>query len=185
MKSYRILIFTIAVIVLDQVTKIIIQNSMQLHQSFSVLGDFFRITYVENSGMAFGIEIKQSGFFTVFAVFASLAILIYLFKMKGEHFIARFSMAIILGGAIGNLWDRITRGSVVDFLDCEFFNINIPEFQFLFVNFPGYSMTRWPVFNVADVGITVGMILLFIFVIFEKQEEKLPASQIENTEMIH
>ena len=176
MKSLKILIITAIVVVLDQITKIIIHNSMQLYESFKILGDFFRITYVENSGMAFGIQVANSGFFTVFAVIASIAIMIYLFRMKGEHLLARFSMALILGGAIGNLWDRIFRGSVVDFIDFEFFDINIPAFRFLFIDFPGYSMDRWPVFNVADMGITIGMSMLFIFILFEKEEEELDAA---------
>jgi len=62
---------------------------------------------------------------------------------------------------------------MVDFLDFEFFNINIPAFKFLFINFPGYSLDRWPVFNVADMGITIGMAMLFIFILFEKDEEEI------------
>jgi len=180
MKSLKILVVTAAVVLLDQITKFVIHRSMQLYDSFQVLGDFFRITYVENSGMAFGIQVARSGFFTVFAVIASVAIMVYLFRMKGEHLLARFSMAMILGGAIGNVWDRLVRGSVVDFLDFEFFDVNIPAFKFLFIDFPGYSLDRWPVFNVADMGITIGMALLFIFILFEKEEEELtPAGEAE------
>jgi signal peptidase II len=183
MKSLKILSITAFVLVLDQVTKIFIHNSMQLYQSIPVLGDFFRITYVENTGMAFGIKVGHSGFFTVFAGIASLAIMFYLLKMRGEKFVARFSMAFILGGAIGNLWDRMIRGSVVDFLDFDFFDINIPAFQFLFIDFPGYSLQRWPVFNVADIAITVGMMILFIFILTEKHEE-IP-ERVGDAEMIH
>lgn len=183
MKSLKIAMITLSVVIVDQVTKLIINKSMHLYQSFRVLGDFFRITYVENTGMAFGIKVGYSGFFTVFAVIASLAIMFYLFKMKGEKFIARFSMALILGGAIGNLWDRLTRNSVVDFLDFEFFDISIPAFQLLFFDFPGYALQRWPVFNVADIAITVGMMLLFLFILTER-----PAPAPEragDAEMIH
>jgi len=183
MKSLRLLAFTAVVIILDQITKWIIHTRMELYQSIPVLGDFFRLTYVENTGMVFGIQAGNSGFFTVFAAIASLAILLYFFRMKGEHFIARFAMAIILGGAIGNLWDRITRRSVVDFLDVEFFDINIPAFQFLFLDFPGYSLNRWPVFNVADIALTVGMILLFFFVLFERRESH-ESEEIEVGEVI-
>ncbi len=185
MKSLKILLVTAGIILLDQVTKIFIHHSMQLYQSIPVLGDFFRITYVENTGMAFGIKVGQghSGFFTVFAAIASLAIMFYLFKMRGEKFAARFSMALILGGAIGNLWDRMIRGSVVDFLDFEFFDINIPAFQFLFIDFPGYSLHRWPVFNVADIAITAGMMILFIFILSEKPDD-LP-ERVGDAEMIH
>lgn len=183
MKSLKILSITALVILLDQVTKIAIHESMRLYQSIHILGSFFRITYVENTGMAFGIKVGNSGFFTVFAGIASLAIMFYLFKMRGERFIARFSMALILGGAIGNLWDRMIRGSVVDFLDFEFFDINIPAFQFLFIDFPGYSLDRWPVFNVADIAITVGMLILFIFILTEKPEHV--QERVGDAEMIH
>lgn len=183
MRSGKILFVTFFVVFLDQATKIVIHKSMQLYQSFPVLGDFFRITYVENTGMAFGIKVGHGGFFTVFAVIASLAIMFYLFKMKGEQFIARFSMALILGGAIGNVWDRIFRGSVVDFFDFEFFDINIPAFQFGFIDFPGYSLFRWPVFNVADIAITVGMLLLFFFILTEKPKPE--PERLGETEMIH
>ena len=144
---------------------------MTLHESFSVIGDFFRITYVENTGMAFGISIGENMVFTVFAAVASIAILIYFFLIKGEHLFARLAMIIIFGGALGNLSDRIVRGSVVDFLDFEFFDIHIPRFDFLFVHFPGYDMTRWPVFNVADIAVSVGMIMLMIFIIFDEEPE--------------
>jgi len=169
LKNYRILLITMIVIVLDQLTKKIIEHNMQLYESFPVLGDFFRITYVENTGMAFGIQVQNKAFFTVFALIASVIIMIYLLRMTGEHIIPRIAMASILGGAIGNLYDRIARGSVVDFLDTEFFDISIKPFEFLFIDFPGYSMTRWPVYNVADIAITVGMAILFIFVLFEKE----------------
>ena len=159
---------------------------MDLHQSIPVIGDFFRLTYVENPGMAFGISFGNNSFFTVFALIASIAILVYMFKLKGEHHYARFAMAVIFGGAIGNLTDRFIRGSVVDFLDLEFFNISIPTFKFLFINFPGYSLTRWPVFNVADMAVTIGMVILFIFILTEKEleEEESGVPGDSETEMI-
>ena len=170
-KHLPVLLVAIGIFVIDQITKYMIKTSMSLHQSFSVIGDFFRITYVENTGMAFGISIGDNILFTVFAAVASIAILIYFFYIKGEHLFARLAMIIIFGGALGNLTDRIIRGSVVDFLDCEFFDIYLPQFDFLFVHFPGYSMTRWPVFNVADIAVSVGMIMLMIFIIFDKEPE--------------
>ncbi len=171
MKQSKILWITAIVFLLDQISKWIIKQTMTLHESVSVLGDFFRITYIENPGMAFGIRFGDNLFFTVFAVAASLVILVYLFKMKGEHIATRIAMATILGGALGNLSDRIARGSVLDFLDFEFFNIHIPDFQILFIDFPGYRLNRWPIFNVADIAVTVGMIILFLFVLFEPEKK--------------
>ena len=83
---------------------------------------------------------------------------------------------MIMGGAIGNLIDRIAVGRVVDFLDVEFFDISLPAFQFLFMNFPGYSLTRWPVFNVADSAVTCGMILIIWYILFQKTPEKQEVS---------
>ena len=77
-----------------------------------------------------------------------------------------------MGGAIGNLIDRLFSGRVVDFLDVEFFDISIPAFEFLFVNFPGYALTRWPVFNVADSAVTCGMIFIAWLILFQKSPMK-------------
>jgi len=171
MKHIPVVLVAVVIFIIDQITKYNIKTSMALHHSISVIGDFFRITYVENSGMAFGMSIGENVLLTVFAAIASVAILIYFFYIKGEHFFARLAMIIIFGGALGNLTDRIFRGSVVDFLDFEFFDIYIPKFDFLFIHFPGYSMTRWPVFNVADIAVSVGMIMLLIFIVFDKETE--------------
>ncbi len=168
MKNLRVLWITAAVFVLDRVTKIYISRTMDLYDSYQVFGNFFRITYVENTGMAFGVQPAHGGLLTGIAVIASLFILYYLFRIKGERPIARISIASILGGAIGNLYDRIVHGSVVDFLDVEFFDIHIASFNFWFINFEGYSLQRWPVFNVADIAITLGMITLLCIILTEK-----------------
>ena len=184
MKNLRILWIPLVVLILDQATKLTVKATMSLYQSIPVLGDFFRLTFVENSGMAFGISIRDNTFFTVFSIIASIAILIYLFNMRGEHIYVRVSMAIIFGGAIGNLTDRLIRGRVVDFFDFEFFNIHIPAFHFLFVRFPGYSMTRWPVFNIADMAVTIGMVMLFLFILLEKPNKDKVIANASETEMI-
>ncbi len=171
MKPLRVFGISAAVFLLDQLTKAYIHNTMHLYQSYPVLGDFLRITYIENSGMAFGIKVSSSLPVTLAAMVAAAVIMVYLYKMNGEQRTARAAMALILGGALGNLYDRITRGSVVDFIDVEFFNLRIPEFNLLFLRFPGYSLERWPVFNVADAAVTVGMIILAVIVLTEKKPE--------------
>lgn len=183
MKSYRILWISVAIFILDQITKWIVKQNMLLHESISVLGNFFRLTYVENRGMAFGITVSNHVFFTVFAVLASVVILLYLFKLKGDQAWPRMSMSIILGGAMGNLLDRIIRGQVVDFLDFEFFDIKIRAFRFLFIQFNGFELDRWPVFNVADIAVTIGMIMLLFYIIFLEKSEEEP-STISDSEMI-
>jgi len=167
-RNYLIYLTIITVVVLDQLSKYIIKSTMNLYDSFSVLGDFFRITYIENAGMAFGVQMQNKVLFTILSVAAAVIVLIYLIRLPKERFIFRFSLALIMGGAIGNLIDRIFFGRVVDFLDVEFFDISLPAFNFWFIDFPGYSMTRWPVFNVADSAVTIGMIFIAWFIVFQK-----------------
>ncbi|HZY09771.1 MAG TPA: signal peptidase II, partial [Bacteroidota bacterium] len=136
-------------------------TGFQLGSSRPILGDFLRLTYIENPGMAFGIDLGGKLFFSIFSIFACACILLYLFMSKEESIVFRTSLAMILGGAVGNLIDRVFYGvlfgeaplfygKVVDFLDVDFFNIN------LF----GYSLSRWPVFNVADASVTCGVLLM-------------------------
>jgi len=130
-----------AVLVFDQITKIIARIYLRPLYSVQILGDFFRLTYVENPGIAFGLRINNKVFFTVLSIIAVFIIFYYLFLMK-ENPLLRFSFAMILGGAFGNLIDRFLFGRVVDFLDFEFFDVSIPQFSFLFFNFSGYHMAR-------------------------------------------
>ncbi len=174
MQKYRILWVAAAVFILDQISKWIVQANMELYASLQVLGNFFRITFVENPGMAFGLQLGNNLFFTVFAVIASVAIVYYLLQLPLTQRLARLALTLILGGAMGNLLDRLLRGKVVDFLDFEFFNIHIPAFKLLFLQFPGYELDRWPVFNVADSAVTIGMFLLLGHIIFEKEEKPAP-----------
>ncbi len=156
----------VGVLVLDQWTKYIIKSSMQLGQSIPVLGKFFCITYVENPGMAFGIRIENTLLFSALSITAALLVFYYLFRLRNEGWLLQSALSLIAAGAIGNLLDRFIRGKVVDFLDFEFFDIIIPPFDFLGLHFSGYSLTRWPVFNVADSAVTVGMIILIFYLIF-------------------
>lgn len=184
MKHLKLLYITVFIIVLDQVTKYLIKTSMHLNESIPILNDFLRLTYIENTGMAFGIQFGENLFFTIFAVIASIVILVYMLRMKGEHLIARLAVAVILGGAIGNLSDRIIHGGVVDFIDCEFFDIHIPAFKLLFIHFPGYILDRWPVYNVADIAVTTGMVLLLIFVLWYDKKEEITLHHDSRDEMI-
>jgi len=174
MNNQSLIIYLTAtlIVLFDQVSKYIIKSTMQLYDSFDVLGSFFKITYIENAGMAFGIQLGSRPVFVALSILAAIIVFVYLLRMPNEQFLFRFSLALIMGGAIGNLIDRIAVGRVVDFLDVEFFDISLPSFQFLFIDFPGYSLTRWPVFNVADSAVTCGMILIIWFILFQKTPEK-------------
>jgi len=156
LRGMWVLVFTVIVVILDQITKLAIKDHFLLHESIEIFGDYLRFTYIHNPGMAFGIRFGGPLFFTIFASIASGIILIYLYRMRDERFHARFSLALILGGAIGNLIDRFAYGQVIDFIDV------------------GLRDTRWPVFNIADSAVTVGMIILVSLVLFEKEKNDVP-----------
>ncbi len=150
--DWKLLLLSLGIVVLDQATKIFTKNYMILGHSKKLLGNFVRYTYIENTGMAFGIHIGSRFFFTIFSILASLVILVYLFRARNDQPMVRISLALILGGAIGNLIDRIFSGAVVDFIDV------------------GFGSLRWYVFNVADAAVSIGMILLITAILLKKEE---------------
>jgi signal peptidase II len=187
----RILYVTLGIVVVDQITKLLVKgftlpflnfyfSGMQLGQSIPVIGNFLRLTYIENLGMAFGIDVGGRLFLIFFSFVASIGILYYLYRVRNDSFIVRLPLAMILGGAIGNLIDRIFYGvifgeaplfygKVVDFIDVDFFNIN----------FLGIHMSRWAVFNVADASVTVGIAIMLIFYRrFTNSEEQSESGKI-------
>jgi len=171
----RVLYVTGIIVLIDQAAKLFIKGfdipflhwfhlGIPLGASYPIIGDFLRITFIENPGMAFGIDVGGKLFLTIFSIAASIGIFIYLFKIRQEAIIIRLALALILGGAIGNLIDRVFYGvifgegslfygKVVDFIDVDFFNID----------FLGYHINRFPVFNVADSSVSIGVVLLLLF----------------------
>ncbi|MGB2960594.1 MAG: signal peptidase II [Bacteroidota bacterium] len=171
----RVLVLTGMIIVCDQITKFLVKGfsipllgfdwqGMAYGSTIPILGDFFRLTYIENPGMAFGIDLGGKLFFSLFSLAASVAVFAYLYRERNASLGFRIALAMILGGAVGNLVDRalygvlfgnapLFYGSVVDFFDVDFFDISIL----------GYHLSRWPVFNIADASVTTGVILLLLF----------------------
>jgi len=175
MKINRIKTFILTstiVIIVDHFAKWIVKTHMELNQTINIIGDFFTISFIINSGIAFGILNRNNSTlktpFLIFASLIALAIILYIFLSLPKSIkMAGLSIGLIFGGAIGNMIDRIIRGGVVDFLDFDFPNISI--------NFLNYKMTRWPTFNVADSCVLVGIIILLIIIIIHggKTEEKI------------
>jgi signal peptidase II len=163
------------IVICDQVSKFLVKGfsiplldidweGMTYGSSIPILGDFFRLTYIENPGMAFGIDLGGKLFFSLFSLVASIAVFVYLYHARHSGLGFRIALAMVLGGAAGNLIDRalygvlfgdapLFYGRVVDFFDVEFFDISIL----------GYHLSRWPVFNVADASVTIGVVLLVLF----------------------
>ncbi len=162
------ILIILVLVCVDQFTKLIAKIYLQPVHSVNIIGDFLRFTYVENPGMAFGIQLSNKLLFNILSISAVIVISFYLFKLR-EHNLLRFSFALILGGAFGNLIDRFLHGQVVDFIDVEFFNIHFGGSKFLFLEIPPYSMDRWPVFNIADMAVSIGMILIILTAIFERK----------------
>lgn len=144
-------------IVLDQITKAHIMQTMRLHESIPVIQNFFSLTYIRNPGAAFGILASSSNgfrmlFFGVMSLFA-LGLLVTIFlRLPQNDWVGQVFISGILGGAIGNLLDRLRFGEVIDFLD---FYIDA---------------YHWPAFNVADAAISVGVCFLIVHFAFEKKE---------------
>ncbi|MFA5832302.1 MAG: signal peptidase II [Bacteroidota bacterium] len=186
--TVRVLFLTAFIVIADQISKFMIKGidvpslgisfkGMQLGSSIPVMGDFIRITFIENPGMAFGIEVVDGKLFlTLFSIAASFGILLYLYVMRTEKILFRISLALILGGAIGNLIDRtfygvlygeseLFHGKVVDFIDVDFFNIDVW----------GFYLNRFWVFNIADASVSIGVLMMLIFHrSFVDQEDQLP-----------
>ena len=180
----KALYISLAVVIVDQVTKLIVKgfaipflhinfDGMYLGQVIPVFGDFFRITFVENPGMAFGYDPGNSFklMISIFSLVASIVLVFYLYAIRNRALSLRIAIAMILGGAVGNLIDRtfygviynyapVFYGRVVDFFDFDFFNFT------LF----GRSYDRWPVFNIADSSVTIGVLILVLF--YKKHQEQ-------------
>jgi len=165
MKSkYLILtLLTPLVLVVDQLTKIHIDRSMQLYQSIPVIDGLFNITYLRNKGAAFSFLANASWrlpFFILVSFVAVVAILIALAKLRDDQRLAAASLSLILSGAIGNLIDRIRLGEVIDFLDVY------------------WRSHHWPAFNVADSAICVGVALLALDMFREERRLKQAAKGV-------
>ncbi|MDF2178229.1 signal peptidase II [Aliiglaciecola sp. CAU 1673] len=135
------------VLVLDQVTKLWVIDAMHLYQSVQIMPSF-NLTYVRNYGAAFSFLSDSGGwqrwFFTAIAIGVSGLILYWLKQTKAEQVLLPSAFCLILGGALGNLYDRLAYGYVIDFLDVY------------------YGTWHWPAFNIADSAICVGAALLII-----------------------
>jgi len=156
----KILLITMGVLVLDQVTKWIITGNMELSQSIPVIDNFLYITYHRNTGAAFGLLQGQMLFFYVATLVAIGAIVLWLKQLDlKKEWVMGIALALLLGGALGNFVDRIVNQSVVDFIHTVWWG------------------SSFPIFNVADIALTIGAILMVVDVLF--LEKKRNSDQAE------
>jgi signal peptidase II len=161
------LLLSLLVTLLDQLSKGYVTSHFHLGQSIPVLGNFFKITYIQNPGGVFGTKIGSGNFYTFISIVVIIVTLIIYIWMQKERSLFKISLSLCLGGAVGNLIDRFRFGEVIDFLDFDFFNINLPPFKLPFLRFNGFYSDRWPVFNLADSAVTVGLIILIYHFSFQ------------------
>jgi len=145
----RPLLIALAVLLLDRITKWAIAQTIPLEDTINIIPGFFRLTHLENTGAAFSLFADSSSPFRTtlliaFSVAALSVVSVLLWKDRRVFHSGTLALSLILGGAVGNLWDRIANGKVTDFLD---FYIGIHH---------------WPPFNIADSAIVVGALLLFM-----------------------
>ncbi|PKK83664.1 MAG: signal peptidase II [candidate division Zixibacteria bacterium HGW-Zixibacteria-1] len=154
-------LLTLAVVVIaDQLTKLYALGRLIEGQPWQVLGTFFQLKLIFNKGGALGTDFG-SGIFYLVSSLLILLIVIYFIYINRHNLLISLPMAAVAGGAVGNIIDRIRFGKVVDFLDFDFFDINMF----------GLHFDRWWVFNIADASITIGVIILLIFLLFLNQTE--------------
>lgn len=192
----KILYLSFFIVIIDQITKLLVKgfsipflnfnyDGMYYGQSIPIINDFFRLTFIENPGMAFGFDPGENFklALSLFSLIASIGLVFYLYLIRDKSLSLRLSIAFILGGAIGNLIDRmfygvffgyapLFYGRVVDFFDFDFINFNLL----------GVSYDRWPIFNIADASVTIGVLIL---IFFYKQEDHKTTEEIIETESIN
>jgi signal peptidase II len=161
MKTF--LITALLSVALDQYSKFLIRASMKMYQAMIVVKDIFKIIYIENSGIAFGIfngsHNPAARWLLAGVIFiAIIAITFYWAVNRKASFVFNLSCGMILGGAIGNFIDRVLSGRVTDFIEV------------------GYKEYTWPVFNVADSAVSVGVCLFIIFMLMEKKVGNAPGT---------
>ncbi len=144
-----LIFITLIIIIFDVISKIFISNILILNKSITIIPNFFYLTYTHNYGGAWSIFDNSTLFITIVSFLIIVGIIYYLFKNKINKKIEIVGYSLLLGGAIGNLIDRIVYGYVIDFLDFYIFKYD------------------FPIFNVADIGIVVGIILLLVSMILE------------------
>ena len=176
----RVLWITLVAVIVDQIVKLAVVHNMMLYHSIPLIGDWFKLTYTTNPGMAFGMTLGPPFVVTGFAIFATVLIVVYLRYIRGSYTPYRASLALILGGALGNIIDRVFygrlfgpggvfeafshstypalgqwfRGEVVDFVHVDIGVVNLP--------FLG-ARSLFPIWNVADMCIVAGVIGFIVF----------------------
>jgi signal peptidase II len=161
MKNVKWLWLSLIIVVLDQTSKAIVRHLMTEGQSIPVLGKLFMLTYTQNTGAAFSLSIGSptvNRLFFIIITFIAVGFILYLLNQSRNKW-QNVGLALVIGGALGNVVDRIFLGSVTDFLDSDF---------------PDFIMQRWPIFNIADSSIVIAICILAIYILFFEHKTNIP-----------
>lgn len=138
------IIISIILLCIDQISKLLVVNLLTKTDSMTIIKNFFYLTYINNDGAAFSILVGKRIFLILIAVLVIVMLIRYIKKNNIQNKLELVSISLIIGGSLGNLMDRVIRGYVIDFLDFKIFNYN------------------FPIFNLADTFIVIGVILLLL-----------------------
>ncbi len=153
-----------ASVILDQVSKLLVVSNMEYNQSIVLIKNIFSLHYIHNEGAAFGMLSNHRWIFMVVTAIALIAMPVILYRYRKLHILFGISLSLFIGGAIGNMIDRVFLGYVVDF------------FEFTFVNFA--------IFNVADICVVCGAAIMMVYVIFFDKEFLNDNKMRKNTEEV-
>jgi signal peptidase II len=183
----RVLYASLFVVIVDQVTKFFVKGlkieslgisipGMPYGSSKQVFGNFVKLRFIENPGMAFGVLISPRVLLPIIVFVALLSILYYIYRHREAVFVLRLALALIAAGAVGNLIDRSFYGLIYGY--APFFHGKVVDFiQFEFWDFTifGKTYTSWPILNVADLSVTCGFLIVLVFHkrILKSVDEKL------------
>ncbi len=156
------LLIAIGVIALDLITKALVSGSMSEGQTIPIIQDVLHISYHKNTGAAWSILEGKIAFFIVLTIISVIVLCVVLFMNRKGHLLLRLPLSLILGGAIGNFIDRVAFGYVRDMID--------------------FRLINFPIFNVADMALTIGVAILCVYVIFIYKEPKKEEKKEESSE---
>ena len=145
---------TIVILILDQITKFIITKTMQIGDSFEVIPNFLSITSHRNNGAAWVILSGKMAFFYIITVIILIILIVFFIKEAKHNLLMQIAISLLFAGALGNFIDRVLNGEVVDFVDTYIFSYN------------------FPIFNVADSSLTIGVVLVIIALLRDMRTEE-------------
>jgi signal peptidase II len=168
----KILLIFASVLFLDQITKLIALYFLDYGRPVEVIGNFFQLTLIYNPGGAFGTRLGSSTSYLYLSVGIFLLLCAYIYRHRHDWRLA-VPLSIVAGGAAGNIIDRIRMGEVIDFFDFDFFNLTIGS----------YRLDRWPVFNVADMAVSCGIIATILLTIISRPDRQPEESSTADSDV--